>query len=179
MKHRSKINELTPQYGILRFNCCSYTVGQREPMSMRWDCLWTAAISGPTVHPPDEIWVRRSAVEWYWQEKPTNSEKNLTQCRFVYHKSHSDSNLGLRGSDRRLTAQARDCQLFTTVVLLFTSEHRHKMSTRNSTVHKYVRELKDIKIAPWCTRALGWEPLDSRAYKGDSNCFTLMEPEGS
>jgi hypothetical protein len=28
-------------------------------------CLWTAA----SIHPPDEIWVWRATVEWYWQEE--------------------------------------------------------------------------------------------------------------
>jgi hypothetical protein len=32
-------------------------------------CLWTAAINGPILHPPDDIWVWRATVGWYWQGK--------------------------------------------------------------------------------------------------------------
>jgi hypothetical protein len=31
--------------------------------------LWTAAINGPIVHPPGDIWGRRTMVEWYRQQK--------------------------------------------------------------------------------------------------------------
>jgi hypothetical protein len=31
---------------------------------------------------PQMIWVRRATVEWYWQGKPKNSEKNLSHCHF-------------------------------------------------------------------------------------------------
>jgi hypothetical protein len=29
-------------------------------------------------------------VEWNWQRKPKYSEKILSQCHFVHHKSHMD-----------------------------------------------------------------------------------------
>jgi hypothetical protein len=39
---------------------------------------------------PQMIWVWRATVEWYWQGKPNNSEKNLSQCHSVHYKSHMD-----------------------------------------------------------------------------------------
>jgi hypothetical protein len=44
-------------------------------MSMVWD-----STHGPIVHPPDDIWVWTATVEWYWQGKPKNSDRNLSQC---------------------------------------------------------------------------------------------------
>jgi hypothetical protein len=34
-------------------------------------------------------WVNEHGVlvEWYWQAKTENSQKNLTKCHFVHHKS--------------------------------------------------------------------------------------------
>jgi hypothetical protein len=49
---------------------------------------------------PQIIWVCRATVEWYIdRRKPKNSEKNLSQCYSVHHKSHINdrgANPGLR-----------------------------------------------------------------------------------
>jgi hypothetical protein len=43
------------------------------------------------LHITQMIWVWRATVEWYIDRgKPKNSEKNLSQCQFVHHKSHMD-----------------------------------------------------------------------------------------
>jgi hypothetical protein len=40
---------------------------------------------------PRMIYVWRATMEWYIdREKPKNSEKNLSQCHLVHHKSHMD-----------------------------------------------------------------------------------------
>jgi hypothetical protein len=58
-------------------------------VDFRWGELHPliASISRHTVNPPDDMsW--RVTVELYWQGKPKNSEKNLSQCHSVHHKSH-------------------------------------------------------------------------------------------
>jgi hypothetical protein len=38
--------------------------------------LWTAASNGPTLHPPDDILVRRAKVEhWQWKTKEPGEER--------------------------------------------------------------------------------------------------------
>jgi hypothetical protein len=42
--------------------------------------LWTAATNGPIVHPPGDIWVWKTVVEWYQQRKaPDSSTRALWQ----------------------------------------------------------------------------------------------------
>jgi hypothetical protein len=36
------------------------------------------------------IYKHRAKVEWYWQRKPKNSEKTLSQYHFVHHKLHME-----------------------------------------------------------------------------------------
>jgi hypothetical protein len=51
--------------------------------------LWTAATNGPIVHP----WYIEYGQPWRNDTdrgKPRNSDKNLSQCHSVHHKSHMD-----------------------------------------------------------------------------------------
>jgi hypothetical protein len=48
-------------------------------------CLWNANTNGPTVHAPGDIWAWRATVEWYWQGKTEEREKN---CPSATYKSH-------------------------------------------------------------------------------------------
>jgi hypothetical protein len=75
-------------------------------------CHQRAYYSSPTC-----IWVWRATVEWWWQGKPKNSEKNLSQCHFAHHKPYADwpgrePGLAVRG--RRLTAWAMVLTYITT-----------------------------------------------------------------
>jgi hypothetical protein len=43
--------------------------------------LWPAATNGHNVYPPDDIWVWRAMVEWYWQGKTEElGEKPVPVC---------------------------------------------------------------------------------------------------
>jgi hypothetical protein len=59
---------------------------------LRWGkimSLWDWASNGSIVHPSDDTWVN---IEQRWKDidrgKPKDSEKNLSQCHAVHHKSH-------------------------------------------------------------------------------------------
>jgi hypothetical protein len=93
--------------GVVCTNPCSRLLLR----SCQWVRLsfWTAATNGPTVHPPGYTRVLRATVEWCWQEKQKNSEKNLSQCN-VHHKFNTKlaraRTLAPAMRGRRLTAWA-------------------------------------------------------------------------
>jgi hypothetical protein len=64
--------------------------------------LWNWAANGPIFQPPDDTWVN---MEQRWNDtdrgKLKDSEKNLSQCHFVHHKSHVDYS----GSERCLRGE--------------------------------------------------------------------------
>jgi hypothetical protein len=43
--------------------------------------LWTATTNGPIVNHPDDIWVWRAMVEWYWQGKPKQKPVLVSLCQ--------------------------------------------------------------------------------------------------
>jgi hypothetical protein len=55
--------------------------------------MWICVANGPTDYPPDDTWAN--------MKQKKNSQKNLSQIHFVYHKYRMDwelgLNLGLRG----------------------------------------------------------------------------------
>jgi hypothetical protein len=56
-------------------------------------CLWTEVTNVPIVNPPDDIWVWKATVEWYWQGKPMNSGGNCLSATLTT-KSPTWTNLG-------------------------------------------------------------------------------------
>jgi hypothetical protein len=54
--------------------------------------LWTVATNGSTVHPSDDILYTHGEPRWNDTDrgKPKHSERNLSQCHFVHHKSQMD-----------------------------------------------------------------------------------------
>jgi hypothetical protein len=70
------------------------SVAQKVPfillfMSMGWDCVELRPPMG-LVFIPQKMRVWRAAVELYRQGKTENSERNLSRCHCVRHKSHTD-----------------------------------------------------------------------------------------
>jgi hypothetical protein len=60
-------------------------------VTMGWDhvCVELQPLMGPLSIPQmihEWIWM----VEWYWQGKLKDSEKNLSQCHFSHYRSHMD-----------------------------------------------------------------------------------------
>jgi hypothetical protein len=49
--------------------------------------LCTAGTNGSIVHPPDDMKPRWNDID---REKSKNSEKNMSHCHFVHHKSYMD-----------------------------------------------------------------------------------------
>jgi hypothetical protein len=52
--------------------------------------LWTAATNEHIVHPPDYMSLESDGGTISTGKKSKNSEKNLSHCHFVHHKSHMD-----------------------------------------------------------------------------------------
>jgi hypothetical protein len=78
-------NRVISVVGML-FISCSYMF-----ISMGWDYVseqWPPM--GLLVHLPDDIWARNNGANVADRGKLKNSEKSLSQCHCVYHKSHVD-----------------------------------------------------------------------------------------
>jgi hypothetical protein len=63
-------------------------------------CLWTAAYCRGYCLSSDDVWIWRATAEWHLQGNWKSSEKNMSQCHFVHHKSQrtdQGAKAGLRG----------------------------------------------------------------------------------
>jgi hypothetical protein len=59
-------------------------------MSVGWDCVSELRPVSGLLFVPQDMCTHGATVEWYWQGKLKNSERNLSQCHFMHHKSHTD-----------------------------------------------------------------------------------------
>jgi hypothetical protein len=81
----------------------SFVHGQRGLIHVHVDGLrlrlWTVAISGPLVHPPDDIWVGRTTVEWYRWENWRNRRKTYPSATLSTSPTWTDpgAKVGLHG----------------------------------------------------------------------------------
>jgi hypothetical protein len=84
----------TPWICVLPIKWGTNTKQQVKLLLLRWGetmYLWNWASNRPFVHPSDDLWV---SMEQQWNDidrgKLKDSEKNLSQCHSVHHKSHMD-----------------------------------------------------------------------------------------
>jgi hypothetical protein len=92
--------------------------------------LWTAAINGPIVHSPGDIWAWRSTVKWYRQGKtPDSSTRGLRQ-------SYKQSNLVAKQEEL-----AKENEFCLTKYLFHTSKG-------SITCHKILRHGADYFTSP-------------------------------
>jgi hypothetical protein len=123
-------------------------------MSMRWNCLSTAATNRPLAHPQDATWVWKATVEWCWQGKTEElggKPVPVTLCPQIPYELTRARNLAFAVRGRRLTAwvMPQSCVILLPVENICSRAFRFCLSPhrRSDYIHGVLNSIRKISVA--------------------------------